>query len=51
MSIAGRADRHWVALVPTQVSAAPEQELNNPAGSDMVGFQWSLQPAPEAEVP
>ena len=44
-------DSHWVALVHTQISAAPGQALNNPAGIQMVASQWSRETFPLAAAP
>ena len=43
-------DSHWVALVHTQSSAEPGQELNNPAGIQIVASQWSRETFPPAEA-
>jgi type IV secretory pathway TrbF-like protein len=46
----GMADSHFVALVHTQVSANPGQDLNNPAGIEIVGLQWSPEQLPQMEA-
>ena len=47
LRIEGMADSHWVALVHTQISSDPGQDLNNPAGITIVGLQWSPENLPE----
>jgi type IV secretory pathway TrbF-like protein len=46
----GMPDGHFVALVHTQVSADPGQDLNNPAGIEIVGLQWSPEQLPPVEA-
>ena len=39
---------HWVALGHTQISAKPGQDLNNPAGIQIVASQWARETFPQA---
>jgi type IV secretory pathway TrbF-like protein len=41
---------HWIALVHTQSSAEPGQDLNNPAGIQIVASQWARETFPPAEA-
>jgi len=44
--ISDMPDTAWIALLHTQISSDPGQDLNNPAGVEITAIQWSQEALP-----